>query len=54
MDQWRIMVLGERGVGKTALASQVSTHQFTHPAICKNETPLSSHSILLVVNTIPR
>jgi len=33
MDQWRVTVLGDGGVGKTALAVQVS-HCLPFPAQC--------------------
>ena len=31
MDSWRVAVLGDGGVGKTALAVQVSSRDVVHP-----------------------
>lgn len=32
MDSWRVAVLGDGGVGKTALAVQVGPHHYCYPS----------------------
>lgn len=51
MDNWRVAVLGDGGVGKTALAVQVSTHRWLRRIPISNALSHSLHSTASLVST---